>query len=337
MKPLYCALLALPCLLWVIPDASAEHSQLWGQAGELYDPQGRLPNVSWAGVGQGESPIPDVEVATTVLEHGAVGDGVTDDTQAFQTALDAAGAQGGGAVLVPAGTYLIAGQLVMDDDGVVLRGDGDEDGGTVLYFPNSLTDLYGWIAQWSWSGGLIHVKGGAQSALVGEVIAPALRGDGELTLDAADGLSAGELVSLELFDDADKTLGWHLHADQDEPGSCDWQAQVVRRWPVRVSEVSGTSMSLVQPLRTDVRLAWNPRVVRPTVVRGVGVEYLRIVFPDVPYKGHLLEDGYNGVYFSDGVLDSWVRGVTFVNADNPISVRRLAKHLSFVSLTAMGR
>ena len=43
--------------------------------------------------------------------HGARGDGKTDDTAAFQRALDAAGEAHGGAVLVPRGNYHLAGSL----------------------------------------------------------------------------------------------------------------------------------------------------------------------------------------------------------------------------------
>jgi polygalacturonase len=42
-----------------------------------------------------------------VRGFGAAGDGITKDTAAFQTALDACAAAGGGEVLVPAGNYLI--------------------------------------------------------------------------------------------------------------------------------------------------------------------------------------------------------------------------------------
>lgn len=47
-----------------------------------------------------------------VLDFGAVGDGVTDDTQALQDALDAVFANFGGTLRIPAGNYLITDDLV---------------------------------------------------------------------------------------------------------------------------------------------------------------------------------------------------------------------------------
>ncbi len=52
---------------------------------------------------------------------GAEGDGETDDTKAFQTALNQAHAAGGGAVFVPPGRYLIASHLIVPRN-VVLEG-----------------------------------------------------------------------------------------------------------------------------------------------------------------------------------------------------------------------
>src|SRR5689334_20279920 len=46
----------------------------------------------------------------SVLDFGAKRDGRTDDTQAFQKALDAVG-QGGGVVYAPRGNYLFSGHL----------------------------------------------------------------------------------------------------------------------------------------------------------------------------------------------------------------------------------
>lgn len=56
-----------------------------------------------------------------VRDLGAVGDGQTDDTAAFQKALDAAGEMGGGIVYAPAGHYRIDGTLRVPG-GVTLRG-----------------------------------------------------------------------------------------------------------------------------------------------------------------------------------------------------------------------
>ena len=48
-----------------------------------------------------------------VRTFGAKADQTTDDTAAFQTAIDAASASGGGTVFVPAGTYRLNGQLII--------------------------------------------------------------------------------------------------------------------------------------------------------------------------------------------------------------------------------
>ena len=55
--------------------------------------------------------------------HGAVANGVTDDTSAIQNAIDAASSAGGGVVKLSAGTFLINGHLVMKSN-VKLTGAG---------------------------------------------------------------------------------------------------------------------------------------------------------------------------------------------------------------------
>lgn len=56
-----------------------------------------------------------------VMDFGAVADGQTDNTSAFQKALDEAGAAAGGIVTVPTGRYSFSGSLKIPKD-VVLRG-----------------------------------------------------------------------------------------------------------------------------------------------------------------------------------------------------------------------
>ncbi len=60
----------------------------------------------------------------SVKAYGAVGDGVTNDTGAFEAAAAAAGAAGGGTVLVPSGTYLASDIDVVDDNVTFLLSGG---------------------------------------------------------------------------------------------------------------------------------------------------------------------------------------------------------------------
>lgn len=48
-----------------------------------------------------------------VVDFGAKGDGISDDTAAIQAALDAVHADGGGEVYIPAGTYILSNSLTM--------------------------------------------------------------------------------------------------------------------------------------------------------------------------------------------------------------------------------
>src|SRR5882757_951031 len=92
----------------------------------------RIPDFSYCGYRAGESPIPDVPVRVTVpLKAG-------DATLRIQTALDYIASlpvdQRGirGAVLLDKGTYEVAGSLVIRQSGIILRGSGMGEDGTVL-------------------------------------------------------------------------------------------------------------------------------------------------------------------------------------------------------------
>jgi hypothetical protein len=303
----------------VLLDTSA----LWGVAGELWSPQSRLPDFSFAGYHAGEAPIPDVPVVANVRDFGATGDGVTDDGQAFAEAIEAA--SGRGAVFVPAGHYVIRRYLSIYDSNLVLRGEGS--GLTTLVFPDPLATMRGpgnaptGTPFYAWYGGVVWVQGRQDGRFLADVTAGALRGDNRLTLSTTAGITVGQMVELFQTDPSatDHSLGSRLHADQPlTPDPLATTTPYTDRFVSRVTAIEGNTITLERPLRIDVELRWRPQIssYQPTI-EEVGVEGLTFEFPAVPYPGHEVELGYNGIQIQNAA-NCWIRDVTFVNADSGI-------------------
>lgn len=60
-----------------------------------------------------------------VMDYGAVGDGVHNETAAFRAALHAAGQNGGGKVYVPRGRYMLTGELILSPN-TLIEGESKE-------------------------------------------------------------------------------------------------------------------------------------------------------------------------------------------------------------------
>lgn len=321
-------------VLLAATGAAAQTSALWGAHGELWAPESRLPDFSHAGYHEGEAPLPEPPVAANVLDFGAKADGVSDDSSAIQAAIDATSA---GAVLLPKGRYRVSQVVRIEKSGVVLRGEGSGTTGSVLVVDRSLADVFGADQKWSYSGGFLHVRSTQTGTLLAALTGSAARGDRALSLAAGAALAPGQLVELRQVDDGSGSLGRHLHAELADSGTCAYQVPLRFDWPVRVDSVNGAEVQLRQPLRTDVRAAWSPELWTLPAVSEVGVEHLRVEFPDVPYAGHLKEPGYNALFLSDGVVDAWVRDVTVVNADDAFLTESRVKNVSFVGVRTEGR
>ena len=304
--------------------AQEQYSALWGRDGESWSPQSRLPDFSYAGYHRGESPLPALKAAADVKAFGAVGDGVADDTAAFQKAIDASK---GKVIRVPRGRYKITDFLTIRDSGTVLQGTGAEE--SVLFFPIPLNTVKpNWGAtttgertsNYSWSGGFLQVLGSPSSRPLASVTAPAGRGDRALSVSSCEPFKVGDDVVLRLTDTPQKTLATYLYAD--DPGPLDKLSGVRESFACRVTKVDAPARRIEfdRPLRTDVRLEWRPALfAAASSVEEVGIEELGFAFPNTPYLGHFKEVGYNAVALS-GARNCWLRNLRIHNCDSGIFV-----------------
>ena len=319
-------------LLASLAPASAAPSQLWGESGELWDPVGRLPDFSYAGYGQGENPLPNVPEKAYVTDFGAVGDGQTDNTAAFQAAIDSVDR---GTIVIPAGTYRIDGQLSIQESQLVLRGSGPSK--SVLAFTHSMEDLFGPAQQWSWNGGLIDIRPPETPTELTAITSDAVRGDFSVAIADAESLVGKDMVVLHLTDDSTGTLGRHLYAEQADGGDCSWQDPLTLEIPLRIESVREDVVHFTQPFRHDIRSEWTPKFLTYPNIDTVGIESLTIEFPETEYAGHLNEPGYNAIFMQGGVVNSWVKNVTIVNADNGVLTDTYSKWITVDGLTLEGR
>ncbi|NQU47897.1 MAG: hypothetical protein HQ519_04565 [Planctomycetes bacterium] len=302
--------------------ASQIHSELWGDGGDLWRPDSRLPDFSFAGYHRGETEIPAVPQVCSVKDFGAVGDGIADDTQAF---LDAIAATESGAIFIPAGRFKLTKIIEIQKSNLVLRGAGPTK--TTLHFPTPLNEIKpNWGAttggqrtsNYSWSGGLIWVKGNYRNQKLADVTGVAKRGDFSLEVSSSKPFAAGQQIEISLQDNSEKTLTRHLYSG--DPGDMKKFAGAKVSMVVKITEISADKIHFDRPLRFDVRSEWKPQIQRfePTV-KEVGIENLSFEFPVQDYDGHFSEPGFNAVALS-GVSDCWVRNIEIKNADSGIFV-----------------
>lgn len=303
---------------------SGEFSRLWGESGELFDPRGRLDDYSYAGYRRGESSPAERPVDASVRDYGAVGDGVTDDSDAFLRALAACP---GKVLSIPPGRYLITKILTLRDSQTVLRGAGPGDSKLICPTPLQVirpewaeTTTGQKTSRYSWSGGILEVVGSFPNRPLARVASAASRGERSLRVDNPRRLVVGQDYVLRQDDDETQSLTRHLYAE--DPGSISELRGVRELFAFRVTaiDVATRTIELDRPLRTDVRETWSPIVLDGrSSVEEVGIEQLGFEFPAGRYAGHFTEQGFNAIAMI-GVRNSWIRNIHIHNADSGLFV-----------------
>lgn len=295
-------------------------SKLWGENGELWSAESRLPDFSFAGYRHGEREIPSPAVTHNVKDFGAVGDGKTDDSDAFVKALAEIEE---GVLFIPEGRYTITKILTITKPKVVVRGAGADK--TILYFPIPLNDIKpNWGAttsgqptsNYSWSGGFITIRGSFQSKRLASVQGTAKRGAHQLNVDDATSLTIGQSVEILQTDDAENSLAMHLYTDDPRIGLEKLNGRAKSSLVTRITAINGNTITFDRPLRCDIDPKWKPTINQfaPTVTDS-GVEGITFEFPNTPYEGHFSELGFNAFAIA-GAAHCWVRNVRVHNSDS---------------------
>jgi len=322
--------------------AAAQTCTLWGERGEKYDPAGLLPDFSFAGYERGDKAIPERVAEASVKDFGALGDGKTDDTAAFQRALKQAA---GKCIGIPAGRYVLSDVIEVETADTVLRGAGADK--TTIVFTKALQTLRPTAAEtgdgkatngWSWNGGLLWFKGtNPVGGVLATITSPcAKRGATSLPVEDASKLSVGQEVAIEIKDDTSGTLVNYIFRDKPDDAA-KLVGKLSYRYAARICEIRDKTVVIDRPLRFDLRTEWGAvlRSFGPKLQHS-GIEDLTFEFPKQPYRGHWEEDGFNAVQL-ENCAHCWARRLVIHNADSGIFTKGYFCTVSDVLFTANRR
>lgn len=326
--------------IWLSPTST---SLLWGTAGELWDPRGRLPDYSYAGYHMGEVPLPTTSIigATNIQSYGAIPNDGNDDSSAIQSAIDATSF---GVIYFPAGEYVLETPIIIDKSNIVLVGDGDGTSAsdTKLYCPYSAEELDGYDKSHQ-TGKIGHFiifdsggKDGSNSVgdLICTVIESAKRGDRTLRVDDASALSAGDYVLVVFKEPNDKSMWEHILNYHELPAHPD--SKTSEKYLMQIERIVNDLVTFKQPFRFDVNTDWEPEIKTPLFIEEVGIENIRVQFIEVPHADHHDEPGYNAIRFG-GVMHGWARNVTVKHSDNAFRVLSQSAFITLTDIAIKGR
>lgn len=266
----------------------------------------RIPDFSYAGYKGGDVSIPDVQIKVVVPATAG------DATRRIQSAIDYVSSlpldKNGfrGAILLGKGTFTVTHTLFIKASGVVLKGSGMQDNGTVL------------LAKVNERETLLRVLGN-QSEKSGD---PVKITDKYVPVNAfsfqvenAKGFKAGDLVTIsrpstQNWIDVLKTghFGGGITALGWKPGDRDIY------WTRTVTAVSGNKITVDAPLTTALDVKYGGGTIAkanwPGLIKQVGIE--NIAFRSDFDKSNPKDEDHSWMAVSlENMQDGWVRQATF--------------------------
>jgi hypothetical protein len=252
--------------------------------------------VDWQNTGY-SNPIPNPTNIVNVKSFGAMGDGVTDDYTAVINAMNSFGGNRG-VVFFPSGTYLIKNQIMVNNDSVIFRGVSSDS--TLLRFDFNGATKNGFNV-WGGFPDTVHI------AITG-------------------GVTKGSNV-LTVANPTHFTVGQDVEIKQDN-GTWDtnpafWANESVGHLAT-ITAISGSQITLNEPLRMDFDISLNPRMRKITMRKEVGIECMRIHKVDTC---NITSCVSNNIAFKNA-KQCWIKGVeSSMSIGAHISIER-STHIS---------
>jgi hypothetical protein len=328
-------------VLDLAPTASRVYPGVDGRLAYVADEQGNtIHDASHAGYRGGGVAIPTVPVRETIWPVAG------DNTQHVQAAIDRVSARTRdasglrGAVLLRAGYYRMATPVRIQASGVVLRGEGMGDAGTVLIGTGTGRVEGGGPGGGPGSQGTLVTIAGASGVTPRENTRQAVADDyvpvgaRSFRMASARGFKAGDMVIVRRIGNQDwiDAVGMNGESPQSR-----WRPFNIE-WDRLVTDVQGNTITIDAPLTCAIEKRWGGGDVTTYEEAGrieqVGVENLRAMsefdpsvrtteYGNMDRQNYVAEEYYadenhyrNFVVF-DNVKNAWVRNATalhFVNS-----------------------
>ncbi|MDE5417081.1 glycoside hydrolase family 55 protein [Labilibaculum sp. DW002] len=298
-----------------------------------------LPDFSYAGYEYGEKEIPNSDaIVFDVSEYGAIPNDNIDDTKSIQAAIDAAGANQGGIVFFPPGTFHVNMDTTKLDiirinySNIVMRGSGSNSTGTTIFSGSATTQAANnspWLSPFVFHTGL-NLFGTDrfysidEEPVFAQLTADLLKGEAILQLEKTDGLKSGNILLIAMSnttDDGDLMKNLmdpleydpfqtsYINAGRDRKSSFQWSVEIDK-------VINNKEVLLKQPSRRDIKTKFNARVAIMPMLRNIGIENFRF---DCAYKGgyghhKTREHDYGwGAICMHRVSHAWVRNIDINN------------------------
>ncbi len=102
-----------------------------------------------------------------------------------------------------------------------------------------------------------------------------------------------------------------------------------------ISKISGNLISVKTPLTLSIIPDYQAELVPWKHLKEVGIEDLKISFPEAPRVAHHVEPGYNAIFLTR-LHNGWVKNVTINNADSGILTEEVA-NVSIIDIVTEGK